>query len=88
MSNAKLLVEKLERNLNKCRKHLADSVANECKCETNTEVNTDLLNRALDMKKTLIRIAFHEYGRPTEMMNMARKCLKKNYPHLKEGNNE
>jgi len=43
-----------EKLLIESRRFFAESVANECKCETNTRVNHDLVNRNLEYKKLLI----------------------------------
>ena len=50
-------IEQLEQQLKEARKHLAESVAKECKCEVNISVNNDLVSRNLELKKLLERIA-------------------------------
>jgi hypothetical protein len=45
--------KELEQQLKEARKHLAESVAKECKCEVNTSVNNDLVNRNLGLKQQL-----------------------------------
>jgi hypothetical protein len=46
-------MEKIEQQLKEARKHLTESVAKECKCEVNTSVNNDLVNRNLKLKQQL-----------------------------------
>ena len=46
-------IEKIEQQLKEARKHLAESVAKECKCEVNISVNNDLVNRNLGLKQQL-----------------------------------
>lgn len=46
-------VERLEQQLTDCRKYLAESVAKECKCETNTAVNNDMADRNLKLQKQI-----------------------------------
>ena len=48
--------KKLEQQLKEARKHLTESITRECKCEVNTSVNNDLVNRNLELKKLLERI--------------------------------
>jgi len=50
-------VEKLEQQLKEARRHLTESVVKECKCKANISVNNDLVNRNLELKKLLERIA-------------------------------
>ena len=45
--------KELEQQLKEARKHLAESVAKECKCEVNTSVNNDLVNRNLGLKQQI-----------------------------------
>jgi hypothetical protein len=45
--------EQLAEQLKEARKHLAESVSRECKCEVNTSVNNDLVNRNLGLKQQL-----------------------------------
>lgn len=44
---------KLQRELDECRKHLAESVCRECKCKVNTSVNHDLVKENLRLRKEL-----------------------------------
>ena len=46
-------MKKIEQQLKEARKHLAESVVKECKCEVNTSVNNDLVNRNLKLKQQL-----------------------------------
>ncbi len=52
---------KLEQQLKEARKHLTESVARECKCESNISVNDDLVSRNLELKKLLDRQYLTKY---------------------------
>ena len=46
-------IQKLQAQLDECRKLLTESIVKECKCERNTSVNHDIVNRNLKLKAQL-----------------------------------
>tara|TARA_R110000851_G_scaffold73371_1_gene161835 strand:- start:338 stop:682 length:345 start_codon:yes stop_codon:yes gene_type:complete len=72
MYNKDVTISELEQQLKETRKHLAESVAKECKCEVNISVNNDLVNRNLELKqqiKEANKVAeFYAYSIEREML--------------------
>ncbi len=48
-----MYIKKLKEELAECRKHLAESVCRECKCEVNTSVNHDLVKENLRLREAV-----------------------------------